>query len=498
MQDLEEKFKNPRWRLNNLYWIQDKSGNVVKFKMNEAQEELLDELSWLNIVLKARQLGFSTFIDILGLDQCLFNSNTNFGLIADTLKNAKGLLKTKIKFPYDHLDQAIKDAVPIVKSNAESIEWANGSKVDVGTSLRSGTYQIVHVSEYGKICAKTPEKAKEVKSGALNTLAQGCLGFIESTAEGQDGDFYEKTEEARAIADSGRKLNPLEWKFHFFPWWRDDRYETDPEGVIITADDAKYFAKLLDEGVPPLSDRKKAWYVLKEKEQKEDMKKEYPSTPDEAFEAAIEGAYFSKQIAALRKLGRIDSVPFDPALPVNTFWDLGMNDMMVIWLHQWDGAIHRFIGYYENNGEGLSHYINWLRDWRDLRGAVWGKHYGPHDLEVRELGGDGKTRRQIAQELGLSFEVVSRVPDIRDAIEASRQILPKCAFDEKECATGIKHLTNYRKEFDEKHGIYKNYPRHDMASHGASGFHTFSRGWSDPTPKRKRNKGAAGAGGWMG
>ena len=480
---LEAKFKDPRWRLNNLYWVQDKEGSVVKFRLNAAQEQLLSSVSFLNLILKARQLGFSTLIDILGLDRCLFNSNTNFGLIADNLENAKGLLSAKVKFPYDHLDQTIRDAIPIVKANATEIEWANGSMAKVGTSLRSGTYQFLHVSEYGKICAKTPEKAKEVKSGALNTLAQGCLGFIESTAEGQEGDFFEKTQQARAIADGGREPNDLEWKFHFFPWWMDVRYQTDPKGVTIPAEMEAYFTKLGDQGIA-LTDRQKAWYVLKEKEQQEDMKKEYPSTPDEAFEAAIEGAYFTKQIAALRKLGRIGSVPFDPALGVNTFWDLGMNDMMVIWLHQWDGAINRFIGYYENNGEGLSHYINWLRDWRDLRGAVWGRHFGPHDLEVRELGGDGKTRKQVAQELGLRFEVVSRVPDIRDAIEASRQVLPKCAFDEVECATGIKRLTNYRKEFDEKLGVWKSLPRHDESSHGASAFHTFSRGWEPPV-KRK-------------
>ncbi len=262
MKGLEAKLGNPIWRLNNLYWIQDKVGDVVKFNMNTAQEQLLDDISWLNIVLKARQLGFSTFIDIFGLDQCLFNSNTNFGVIADTLKNAKGLLRAKIQFPYDNLDPLIKDQIPILKSNVESIEWANGSRVDVGTSLRSGTYQILHISEYGKICAKTPEKAKEVKSGALNTLAQGCLGFIESTAEGQGGDFYDKTQEARALVDSGRKPGPLEWKFHFFAWWMDDQYETDPEGVVITAEDEAYFAEIEAQGVPKLSDRKKAWYVL--------------------------------------------------------------------------------------------------------------------------------------------------------------------------------------------------------------------------------------------
>ncbi len=457
--------------------------------MNRAQEQLLSDLDFLNLILKARQLGFSTFIDILILDQCLWNSNTSAGIIADTLDNAKGLLSAKIKFPYSRLDDAIKERKPTIKSNETEVEWENGSSVKVGASLRSGTYQLLHISEYGKICAKSPDKAKEVKSGALNTLAPGCLGFIESTAEGQEGDFHEKTQAARAIVESGRKPNPLEWKFHFFAWWMDDRYEAEPEGVTITKEMADYFKKKEAEGVPPLTDRKKAWYVLKEKEQGEDMKKEYPSTPDEAFEAAIEGAYFAKQLTTLRKLKRIGSVPFDPDLPVNTFWDLGMSDMTTIWLHQFDGSIHRFIGYYENSNESLSHYINWLRDWRDVRGAVWGKNYGPHDLEVREFAsttdGRPKTRKEIAKGLGFEFEVVPRVEDLRDAVETSRQMLPLCAFDEEECAIGIKHMTNYRKEWDDKNNVWKSYPKHDEASHGASAFHTFSRGWVRPVTRKK-------------
>lgn len=199
-------------------------GNVVLFKMNPSQEKLLDDLHFLNIILKARQMGFSTFILLLALDCCIFNSNFAAGLIADTKKNAQNLLE-RIKYAYEKLPLPIQRTVQIVSDNSTEIEFSNGSGVEVGVSLRSGTKNFLHISEYGKICAKTPDKAKEVKSGSLNTLASGQLGFIESTAEGRGGDFYDKVQIARKILDAGREPGEMDYRFHFFAWWEDASYQ---------------------------------------------------------------------------------------------------------------------------------------------------------------------------------------------------------------------------------------------------------------------------------
>jgi hypothetical protein len=107
------------------------------------------------------------------------------------------------------------------------------------------------------------------------------------------------------------------------------------------------------------------------------MRREYPSTPDEAFEQALEGAYFAHQLAAAAKQGRIGSFPLDIRKAVNTFWDLGRNDQNVIWLHQWITGFHRFIGYYENSGEFIGHYESWLKEWGRERDVVFGEHYPP-------------------------------------------------------------------------------------------------------------------------
>jgi hypothetical protein len=99
------------------------------------------------------------------------------------------------------------------------------------------------------------------------------------------------------------------------------------------------------------------------------MWKEYPSTPDEAFKAAKEGAYFGKDMRALRQRGKIGVFPYVPGIPVNTFWDFGLGDTQTIWLHQLVAGEHRFVGYFEDSGMGLGHYFNWLDKWAAQRNA---------------------------------------------------------------------------------------------------------------------------------
>jgi len=476
--DVIEQFSDRRWRLNNLYYIEDKFGSVIKFNLNDAQSKLLDDLHYLNIILKARQMGFSTFILILALDCCIFNDHFAAGLIADTLDNAKNLL-TRIKFAYDRMPDPIKGHVSVTKDNATEMEFSNGSGVEVGVSLRSTTKNFLHISEYGKICAKDPGKANEIRSGALNTLAPAQLGFIESTAEGRGGDFHDKTQASRKIEDAGREPATLEWKFHFFPWWQDKTYCSN-EPFKISAELAQYFTELFNEHGIALSNEQKWWYAPKAQEQGDDMWKEYPSTPDEAFRAAKDGAYFAKQIRALRQLKKIGSFPVETRTVVNTFWDLGVNDSTTIWLHQQIAGRHRFVGYYENSGEGVGHYIDWLNRWAVMHGVVFGHHYGPHDVEHRKQLMEAESIKDVAAKVGFLFETVVRTPEKLHSIQNARTRLPECDFDEEACDEGLTHLESYSKEWDDKYAVWKNKPRHDEHSHGADAFMTFADGYEVP------------------
>jgi hypothetical protein len=408
----------------------------------------------------------------------LFNDHFAAGLVADTIDNAKNLLK-RVKFAYERLPEPIKVLVPVKTDNAFEMEFANGSLVATGVSLRSGTFNFLHISEYGKICAKYPDKANEIKSGALNTLASKQLCFIESTAEGRGGDFYDKSQASQRIKDSGREPGEMEYKFHFFPWYRDAAYTSDHPFQMTPENDA-YFVSLLDEHGIKLTQGQKNWYAAKAQEQGDAMWKEFPSTPEEAFKAAKDGAIFAKELQKLRQRGKIGKLEFESRTPVNTFWDLGLNDSTTIWLHQVIAGKHRFVGYYENSGEGIGFYLAWLDKWQAKHSAVWGVHHGPHDMDNRQDNDAGKitTRRQIAAGLGYKFKIVTRTPDKQTSIQNARSKLPECEFDATACDLGILRLENYSRDWDEKYSVWKSNPRHDEHSHGADAFMTFADGFA--------------------
>ncbi len=277
------------WRLNNLYKIVNEDGELVTFRMRPAQRELFKNMHYRNIILKARQLGFSTGIDIYLLDQALFNKNLSCGIIAQDLPAAGEIFSTKISIPFDNLPVWLRATFQINTrregANGGHIEFAHGSKIRVSTSFRSGTVQRLHISEHGKICAKYPAKAKEVRTGTLNAIKDGCIVFIESTAEGVGGDFHTMSTRAMDLGQLNLPLTSQDYKFHFFAWWQDPKYQTSVPtgGLRLSKYHQEYFAAVEQTMGITLLDEQKQWYIRKEIEQQEEMKQEFPSTPSEAF-----------------------------------------------------------------------------------------------------------------------------------------------------------------------------------------------------------------------
>lgn len=496
----QDQFLDPRWRICNLYKITDKSGKAINFEPNDSQLQFLDEIHSMNIILKARQLGFTTLCCLIYLDACIFTPNTRAGVIAHKLEDAKVIFRDKVKFPYDNLDEGLKALVATRQDSADTLTLANNSSIRVSTSMRSGTLQYLHISEFGKICSQYPEKAREIVTGTLNAVEAGQFVVIESTAEGQEGRFYEMVQTARRKQAEANALSDLDYKFHFFPWWKDSQYRLTNGYFAIGHEDQEYFDKLEAAGIQTTKEQR-SWYIKKAEVQGGDMRREYPSTPDEAFEQALEGAYFSHEMLAASKQKRIGAFPFVPSAVVNTFWDLGRNDLNTMWLHQFVDGYHRFIGYYENSGEFIGHYVSWLKDWGRERNAVFGEHYIPHDGDRQSLWLEGGTL-SVMDKLGFYPSVVERPLLKSESIAAARSKLPSCVFDETGCSTGLKRLRAYRKEWDDLRGVWKDRPRHDEASHGADGFQTFATSnYTPPKPlatrSRYSSRGSSGDS-WMG
>lgn len=468
------KLGDQRWRLSNLYAIKDPYGRKIIFSPNWAQQELLDNLHNCNIVLKARQLGITTLFCIYLLDQVLWNDNTQAGIIAHTLDDAQNIFVDKLKFAFDNLHPAIRPLFRAVGDSAKELSFSHGSVIRVGTSLRSSTLQYLHISEFGKICAKYPEKAREVVTGALNTIHPGQFVVIESTAEGREGAYYEMCEAAFKHKKEGENFGDMDFYPFFFPWHLHPTYILN-EPQQISQDNKEYFAKLHLEGIT-LTDPQKWWYIKKQSIQGEDMLREFPATNEEAFASSQVGNWYASQIKDLYANEKVTVLSYDPAIPVHTAWDLGQADAMAIWFFQINKAGEiMVIDYFERKDTPLTLVVQMLTQ----KGYTYGTHIWPHDAKARDRA--GITFEMQAREFFITGVILEQ-HGLLDGINLVRTTIPKMWFDGKRCQKGLQALTNYKKRWNTQIGGFTSHPVHDEASHGSDAMRYLCAGLKKITP----------------
>jgi len=197
-----------------------------------------------------------------------------------------------------------------------------------------------------------------------------------------------------------------------------------------------------------------------------------------SFEAQIPGAYFADQLQQAKDQNRVGRIPIEPSLQVHTAWDLGISDSMSIWFFQAMGKEIRLVDYYESNGKGMEHYIQYLTQWADRNGVIFGQHLAPHDIEVRELT-SGRSRKDVARDMGITFRTVQRPRTKIEGIQAIRRMFPRFWIDDERAEQGYACIASYHREWDEKHQRFRDQPVHDWASHGADALQTLALGWRD-------------------
>lgn len=183
-----------------------------------------------------------------------------------------------------------------------------------------------------------------------------------------------------------------------------------------------------------------------------------------SFDAPIVGSYYGELLVNIEKENHITNISEDSLCKSVTAWDLGVGDSTSIWVAQLHGAEIRLINYYENHGQGLDHYVEWIRD----NNYTHFEHILPHDVEVRELG-TGKSRKEVLEEAGLNITVAPRL-SIEDGIQQVRRIIPNCWFNKDTTKYGLECLRNYRRQFNDKLNVYMEKPLHDWSSHCADAF----------------------------
>jgi len=451
------------WRMGHLYYITNKLGQRVRYKKNKVQEHFDANKHTRNIVLKSRQHGVTTHEAIDMLDDCLFTPNFSGLLISYDRESSEDIFKNKVDFAWQNFPQELRKMYKVdsERRNTLRFDFQDGtySNISVRTSGRSATHHRVHISEFGRICRKYPDKANEIMTGTIPAVPMGGRLDIESTAEGAKGEFYDLFWEAWNRGSNN--LKPTEFKAHFYNW----QWDTDEINLILEKGepnlprDFKAYQRDLK-----LTDREITYYYYKFialGRNWQRLKQEYPTTCEEAFESSLEGSYFFDYLAEMRAGGRIRDIPIERGLPVHTYWDLGMDDTTVVLFFQVVHNEWRLIDCYENFGKGLEHYIQMLQ----TKGYVYGTHTAPHDIKVRELS-TGESRWEAARRLGINFRIAPKLPK-NDQIDALRRKFNLLWVDKERCATWLKHLGNYRKEWNEKHGIWEDHPAHGEESHWA-------------------------------
>ena len=482
------------WRIDNLYWIKNKDGVPIPFKRNHAQRLYSAQEWYRDTILKSRKLGFSTLIGIEILDGCIFASNQTGGIIDRTLDDAKDKLQI-VKFAYDRLPLSIREGMPLVVDNQEELQFDNGSKVVCGTSYRGGTPQFLHVSEFGPISAKSPDTAREIKNGSFPSVPKTGKIWVESTPMGTSGQFYDLVKAGEQLQQSGQKLTALDFKLHFFGWYNDPDNRLPVNLVLIPADMQEYFARLAKDWGIVTDGMQQAWYVkTREFLGPDDMRSEHPSTPDECFFASLEGAYFKTEMNLARREGRVGKpVPHDPTRPVHTFWDIGMDGNLAIGFLQTDGVRHRAIDFVRGEHSGLSEGLKILKSKNELRGFMYGKHYGPHDLENRDWSNmneiTAQTRKEVAADHGVIFTVIPRVSDKADSIEAGRRMINTTYFCSEYAGGLVECLDNYSRAWNKTTSQWLAIPAKNGFDHGADAWQQISMGFQPEEFKRESSGG---------
>jgi hypothetical protein len=270
-----------------IYKIKNKDSKAVQYIRNTAQRLYIEQKEASpkkkRVIVKARQLGFTTEGCLSMLDKAMTTPFYSGFIIAHTLPDVGKIFQEKIKFPFEALPQSFKSLYKLVRDNSNEIRFNNkecqDSYVRVGMSARSSTVEDLHVTEAGKI-GSDENRWRELVTGSFNA-AQNIV--MEGTAEGLNK-FYD------FVNDIQNDLNS-EWDLHFYNWTLDKGYSTKAPDRTDWIQDYESLAKRYFLCPDPVKTHNLTidqfyWYYNKAKEQKELVVQEFPFTIEEAFKSS--------------------------------------------------------------------------------------------------------------------------------------------------------------------------------------------------------------------
>jgi phage terminase large subunit len=373
-----------------------------------------------------RRFGKTVMIINHLIKEAMINKNhaPRFAYIAPTYSQAK-------KIAWDYLKHYTK-SIPGTKWNESELrcDFINGARISLLSSETPDSIRGIYldIAVCDEAAMVSHELINEVLIPALSDR-RGKL-FLISTPNGMANLFYDYYQKAQA----------------------------DPKWFL-------YVAKASETGIVDKEELNAALAVM--------GSQKYSQEFECSFIGNIQGSIYGDIISSLEDKKQITRVPIDPSYPVNIAWDLGFNDASSLIFFQQVGHMIHIVDFYENNNEALPHYAQVIKE----KDYVIGQNYGPHDLEQTEFG-SGKTRREVAYQLGLRFKVAPRMA-VEDGIHAVKMILPRCLIDVDNCTKLINALRHYHRKFSDKERVYKIKPVHDWSSHAADALRTLAVGLNE-------------------
>lgn len=487
-EDLKSKF----WRMQNLYSCREEgTGRALKFRPRDEQTEIIRHLIEKPLVplyiIKSRRLGVSTTIDTFAADECAFRTGFRGVVIDQTQDDATKKMVEIVRFAIDSLPPSLLSRFVFDKRNDSELRlrWpgemeSQDSVIYATTGSRGGDCSMLHVSEWGPISATDPKRSSEIKSGAFPSARKGIRVSETTWYGGKSGDLWELV---KPIMDGDPNAEGV---IMFFPWHRDPQ-AVKFDGAMTPAIE-EYFRVLTEKAAKGFTREQKLWYAAKKLEQGMFVKREYPSTLEEALSVPMPGTIYGDLIDELREKKRIQDFPADVDFPAYTFWDIGMSDYGCVWFVQLVGRDILLLDYVSRTGEPAAFYAGWVKKMEGKHGVTVRGNFMPHDAAARDKG-TGKTYVQTAEDAGLKdVRVVHRTPDVWLGINELRKLLPHCYVHAVNCTevykdqfitipSGLDCLENYHRKIETVNGVIQENPVHDQYSHGASALRTMSEAY---------------------
>lgn len=384
---------------------------------------------WIVLVLHRRAGKTTAVLNHLQRD-CIRTPESQFAYIGPTYKQSK-------RVAWDIAKKISRDIPGVQYNESElTVRYPNGSKLilvgsDNPDSLRGMALWGVGFDEYS-------QQPSNIFSEIISKALADHLGYaiFFGTPKGKN-EFHRIYQSAKANPDWAVVFRTIDDSL------RDEEGETIQNLRQALEDDRK----LVAQGLMTQEEFDQEWYC--------------------SFEAAIKGAYYASQIAEARSKSRIKQVPYDPILKVHIVLDLGVGQNLAAGFYQRVGAETHKIDYWEgSNKDGIPQALKAFQN----KPYIYGKVFVPHDAEATEQG-TGETRLATMKKLwpNVEFVVVPKL-SVDDGIAKARLMWPHLWVDEQACQLWLDYIAQYRQEWDESKGMFREKPEHDFTSHAADEF----------------------------